>query len=139
GLGLVEVGAALVSTRASLEHRAVVLGTGRDELVAGLTGLAAGELGAGVVTGAAGQGGRTAFLFTGQGVQWVGMGRGLVGEFPVFAEAFGEVCAGFEGLLPGSLAEVVFGGGEDLLRETGWAQPALFAFEVAVFRLFASW
>ncbi|WP_416975922.1 type I polyketide synthase, partial [Streptomyces sp. 4F14] len=91
GLGLVDVGAALVSTRASLGHRAVVLGRDRDELMQGLRGLAAGESGAGVVSGAAGQGGRTAFLFTGQGVQWVGMGRGLVGEFPVFAEAFGEV------------------------------------------------
>ncbi|WP_416975932.1 beta-ketoacyl synthase N-terminal-like domain-containing protein, partial [Streptomyces sp. 4F14] len=89
GLDPVEVGAALVSTRASFGRRAVVLGADRDELLQGLRGLADGEPGAGVVTGVAGDSGRTAFLFTGQGVQWVGMGRGLVGEFPVFAEAFG--------------------------------------------------
>ncbi|MDX2967472.1 type I polyketide synthase, partial [Streptomyces acidiscabies] len=128
GLDLVGVGAALVSTRASLGHRAVVLGADRDELIAGLAGLAAGEPGAGVVAGVSVAGGRTAFLFTGQGAQRVGMGRELVAEFPVFAEAFGEICAGFGGLLPGSLEEVVFGGDEYRLTETGWAQPALFAF-----------
>uniref|UniRef100_UPI001F22F0C1 type I polyketide synthase n=1 Tax=Streptomyces acidiscabies TaxID=42234 RepID=UPI001F22F0C1 len=138
-LNPVDVGAALVSTRASLGHRAVVLGTGRDELIAGLTGLAAGEPGAGVVSGVSAANGRTAFLFTGQGAQRVGMGRELAAEFPVFAEAFGEVCDGFAGLLPGSLEEVVFGGDEYRLTETGWAQPALFAFEVAVFRLLSSW
>ncbi|MEX3212275.1 SDR family NAD(P)-dependent oxidoreductase [Streptomyces acidiscabies] len=139
GLDLVGVGAALVSTRASLGHRAVVLGADRDELIAGLAGLAAGEPGAGVVAGVSVAGGRTAFLFTGQGAQRVGMGRELVAEFPVFAEAFGEICAGFGGLLPGSLEEVVFGGDEYRLTETGWAQPALFAFEVAMFRLLGSW
>ncbi|WP_244190820.1 type I polyketide synthase, partial [Streptomyces caeruleatus] len=50
-LNPVDVGAALVSTRANLEHRAVVLGTDRDELIARLTGLAAGEPGTGVVAG----------------------------------------------------------------------------------------
>ncbi|KND37993.1 hypothetical protein IQ63_08835, partial [Streptomyces acidiscabies] len=135
----VDVGAALVSTRASFGHRAVVLGTDRDQLIAGLTGLAAGEPGAGVVSGVSVAGGRTAFLFTGQGAQRVGMGRELAAEFPVFAEAFGEVCDGFVGLLPGSLEEVVFGGDEHRLTETGWAQPALFAFEVAMFRLLGFW
>ncbi|MBZ3916852.1 SDR family NAD(P)-dependent oxidoreductase [Streptomyces acidiscabies] len=139
GLDPVDVGAALVSTRANLGHRAVVLGADREQLIAGLAGLAAGEPGAGVLTGVSVAGGRTAFLFTGQGAQRVGMGRELAAEFPVFAEAFGEISAGFEGLLPGSLEEVVFGGDEYRLTETGWAQPALFAFEVAMFRLLGSW
>ncbi|WP_159058960.1 acyltransferase domain-containing protein, partial [Streptomyces caeruleatus] len=133
----VDVGAALVSTRASFGHRAVVLGTGRDELIAGLAGLAEGEPGVGVVTGAAGQGGRTAFLFTGQGAQRAGMGRELAEAFPVFAEAFEEVCEGFAGMLPGSLKDVVFSG--EGLDRTEWTQPGLFAFEVALFRLLESW
>ncbi|HEY8980857.1 MAG TPA: beta-ketoacyl synthase N-terminal-like domain-containing protein, partial [Streptomyces sp.] len=133
----VDVGAALVSTRASLEYRVVVLGADRDELRARLAELADGEPGAGVVTGTATQGGRTAFLFTGQGAQRSGMGRELAAAFPVFADAFEEVCAGFDGLLPGSLKDVVFGG--EGLDRTEWTQPALFAFEVALFRLLASW
>ncbi|RKT53860.1 type I polyketide synthase [Saccharothrix australiensis] len=121
-----------LASRSVFEHRAVVVAGDRDGLVSGLRGVAAGA-GAGVA-GA----GRVGFLFTGQGAQRPGMGRELYEVFPVFASAFDEVCAGFEGLLPGSLRDVVFDGVADL-DETGWTQPGLFAFEVALFRLVSSW
>ncbi|RKT53861.1 thioester reductase-like protein [Saccharothrix australiensis] len=130
-LRVADVGRTLAS-RSVFEHRAVVVAGDRDGLVSGLRGVAAGA-GAGVA-GA----GRVGFLFTGQGAQRPGMGRELYEVFPVFASAFDEVCAGFEGLLPGSLRDVVFDGVADL-DETGWTQPALFAFEVALFRLVSSW
>ncbi|MYY04652.1 MULTISPECIES: acyltransferase domain-containing protein, partial [unclassified Streptomyces] len=120
GLDAADVGLSLATTRAALEHRAVVFGTGTGEL---------GEQLAPVVA----RDGLTGFVFSGQGGQRVGMGRELAASFPVFATALDEVCEHFEGL-----REVMFTDA-DSLRNTGWAQPALFAVEVALFRLVESW
>ncbi|MEU6085172.1 type I polyketide synthase, partial [Streptomyces sp. NPDC047108] len=133
------VGRALVTTRSSFDHRAVIIGRTLDELRAGLTALAAGESHAHTVTGTVRAGGRTAFLFTGQGSQHPGMGRELYEEYPAFAEAFDAVCAHVDQELGRPLREVVFGEDADLLNRTEFAQPALFAVEVSLFRLLESW
>ncbi|MFJ7416284.1 SDR family NAD(P)-dependent oxidoreductase [Streptomyces sp. NPDC098077] len=134
---LSDVARALISSRAQLDVRGVAVGRDRDELCARLDELASGaESGSGVVSGEVGSG-STAFLFTGQGAQRAGMGAGLYGAFPVFAEALDEVCGQFDPLLGCSLRELMFSGGEELDR-TAFTQPALFAFEVAVFRLVES-
>ncbi|SCL50337.1 type I polyketide synthase [Micromonospora peucetia] len=111
----VDVAYTLATGRAGFPHRAVLLG---DE----------------VVTGTA-DGGKLAVLFTGQGAQRVGMAEGLL-VFPVFARAFDEVCGELDRHLERPLREVL---GTDEVHQTGWAQPALFAVEVALFRLFESW
>ncbi|QIY59051.1 acyltransferase domain-containing protein [Streptomyces sp. RPA4-5] len=134
---LLAVGHALAVGRAALEHRAVVLGDSAAALGEGLTALAEGRAAREVVSGTA-TGGRTAFLFTGQGSQRAGMGRGLYEAFPVFAGAFDAVCAEFDPLLDRSVRDVVFEGAADLDR-TVWAQAGLFAVEVATFRLLESW
>ncbi|EEP70217.1 LOW QUALITY PROTEIN: polyketide synthase, partial [Micromonospora sp. ATCC 39149] len=141
-----DVAYSLISSRSVFEHRAVLVGRNRTELRTGLAALAAGRSAAGVVRGTPVPGG-LALLFTGQGAQRVGMGRGLHRDFPVFAAAFDEVCAAFDalgpdavgdGTHPGGLRDVVFADA-GRLDQTGWAQPALFAVEVALFRLLESW
>ncbi|WP_343967014.1 type I polyketide synthase, partial [Streptosporangium amethystogenes] len=138
-----DVAFSLVATRSAFEHRAVVLAEGRDGALTGLGRLAEGLPGAGVVCGVAGAEPRLAVLFTGQGSQRAGMGRELYARFPVFAAALDEVVAELDPLLDGSLREVLFAepgtAGAEALDQTGWAQPALFALEVALFRLVSSW
>ncbi|WP_460062317.1 SDR family NAD(P)-dependent oxidoreductase [Streptomyces sp. YKOK-I1] len=126
---------ALVTTRTALEHRAVVLAADRDELLQALRALAEGRTEPNVIRNSAQTNGRTAFLFAGQGSQRLGMGRELYDTYPVFADAFDAVDAE----LPFRLREVVFGDEADVLNRTEYAQPALFALEVALFRLLESW
>ncbi|WP_093792887.1 type I polyketide synthase [Streptomyces sp. cf124] len=132
---LPDLALSLATTRAVLPRTTVLTAADRTQLHQALTGLA--ENGA-TVTDEPSAGG-LAVVFSGQGAQRVGMGRDLYEAFPVFAAAFEEVCAGFEGLLPDALREVVFDGLAEELESTGWAQPALFAVEVALFRLLESW
>ena len=120
-----DVGWSLATTRSVFEHRAVLVGAERDALMAGLAGLATGEPDAGVVVGRAGAVGKTVFVFPGQGSQWLGMGRELYGQFPVFAQAFDEATAALDPHLRLPLREVIWGSDAELLESTEFAQPAL--------------
>ncbi|MFG2896301.1 type I polyketide synthase [Streptomyces zaomyceticus] len=131
-----DIGWSLLTTRTTFDARAVVLADTEETFLAGLDSLTEDAPGTGVVTGHA-EDGRTGFLFTGQGAQRAGMAQELYASFPVFANAFDEICVLFDAELGGSLREVVVSG--EGLDETGWTQPALFAVEVALFRLVESW
>jgi acyl transferase domain-containing protein len=103
----------LANTRAVLEHRAVLVGG------VSVTGVARGDARVGV-------------LFSGQGSQRAGMGLELAGAYPVFAAALDGVLAAF-GFDRGLLSDGV------RLDQTRYTQVALFAVEVALFRLLQSW
>ncbi|MGA4839078.1 type I polyketide synthase [Streptomyces sp. G45] len=148
-LELADVGRTLLSGRTRFAHTAAVVGQDRDGFLRGLAALAAGESSADVLEGPAAPPtqavtgratlGATAFLFTGQGSQRLGMGRELYEACAPYAEAFDAVCAHLDPRLPRPLKDVVFAaeGSEDaaLLHETRYTQAALFAVEVALFRL----
>ncbi|RLV10044.1 6-deoxyerythronolide-B synthase [Streptomyces griseocarneus] len=137
---LADVAFSLATTRSAFEHRAVVVAADRAELTQCLRRLADGELPVLGTRGAVSDG-KLAVLFTGQGAQRVGMGREWYARYPVFAQAFDAVCDELDRHLGRPLREVILGrpGTEGLLDETGWTQPALFAVEVALYRLVESW
>ncbi|MFF5373113.1 acyltransferase domain-containing protein, partial [Streptomyces sp. NPDC013187] len=126
----------LAATRAVFDHRAVVVGAEGEELVDGLRALASGGSSGRVVSGSRTPG-RTAVLFTGQGAQRIGMGQELHAAFPVFAAAFDEVADALEKHLGRSPGEIIRSG--EGLDDTANTQAALFAVEVALFRLVESW
>jgi acyl transferase domain-containing protein len=150
-LDLADVALSLTATREKFDHRAVVLGENRAQILAGLDALAAdegvpvllspsgrqkAEGGAATVHQGRARSTRTAFLFSGQGAQRAGMGLGLAAAFPVFAEALEEASAAFEERLGIPLAEIMAApeGSEQaaLLDRTEVTQAALFAQEVAL-------
>ncbi|GAA3548243.1 hypothetical protein GCM10022222_34800 [Amycolatopsis ultiminotia] len=131
-----DLGLSLAGTRTFAEYRAGVVAADRDSAMRALAEYAAGRTPAGVVEGVA-EPGRVAFLFTGQGAQRAGMGLALAAAFPAFAEALDEVAAELDRHLDVPLRELL--ADAQRLDETGYTQPALFAVEVAVFRLLESW
>ena len=139
---LVDLGFSLATTRSPLKHRAALLVGDRAELEAGLRALAAGDPSPRLSHGTVDEG-RTAYLFAGQGSQRPGMGQQLYRAFPVYAAAFDAVADALRPHLDRPLRDVVLsaeGSAEAaLLDRTDWTQPALFACEVALFRLLESW
>lgn len=138
-----DIAFSLAATRTQFKHRAVIVGRNDDELLDGLRSLATGAVSAAVIRGAAEGPTKTAVMFPGEGAQSVGMGQQLYARFTHYANAFDEVCTIFDELLETSLRDVVFAeaGSEaaELLDQPAYAQPAQFAFEVALFRLAESW
>jgi rifamycin polyketide synthase module 1/2/3 len=132
-----DVAYSLATTRASLQRRAAVLAAGTDGLLAGLRDLAGGIDSPALRKGTARGTSKVALLCAGQGAQRTGMGQELAARFPVFATAFTELCDIFTPLLDRPLREVIDDPDSDLLHRTDYAQPALFAYEVALHTLLA--
>ncbi|MGW6287807.1 type I polyketide synthase [Streptomyces sp. NPDC055107] len=141
GTRLSDIAHSLATTRTHHPARGVVIAGTTDEAVAGLRALAADESHDAVVTGAAADRGRVAFVFPGQGAQWWGMGRSLWERNDAFREA---VTACDEALAPHtgfSVAAVVRGqdGRAPAFTRTDVVQPALFAMYVGLAAMWRAW
>ncbi|MEU9001830.1 type I polyketide synthase, partial [Streptomyces sp. NPDC048551] len=137
GSAPVDVGLSLATTRAAMEHRAVVLG---PLFTDSLTALAEGREAPGTVRGhvpatAADTG--PVFVFPGQGSQWVGMAVELLDSSPVFAARIAECEKALAPYVDWSLTEVLRS--EAPLEGVDVVQPVLFAVMVALAELWASY
>jgi acyl transferase domain-containing protein len=133
------IAAALVRSRAALEHRAVVV-TGDSQLPGpALDALAAGGLPPGAFRGAATITGGCVFVFPGQGTQWAGMGAELLDTSAVFAARMAECEQAFAPFAQWPVTGLVRGApGTPALDSDDLVQPALFAVMVSLAALWRS-
>lgn len=139
----IDIAHSLATSRTQFNHRAVVVGRDREELLGGLRSLATGATSPAVVRGVAGAATKTAVLFPGEGADLVGAAQQLFTRSRMYADAFDEVCSHFGERIRTSLRYAMSGpagrGAAKLLDQPVYAQPALFAVQVALFRLAQSW
>ncbi len=132
----------LATTRATFEHRAVTVAADADGHLNALRALAVGQASPELVTGVCGRHGPLAVMLTGQGSQHPGMGRELYATYSAFADALDEVCAAIGAFTDLPLRDIMFAGPGTVeagqLRATSCTQPALFALQVALYRLISS-
>jgi polyketide synthase 12 len=133
-----DVGWSLVTSRSAFEHRAVVVGEGRAELLAGLRALAQADVHPGVVEDVVGgDGPGPVLVFPGQGSQWAGMGAGLLESSPVFAARVADCERALAPHVDWSLTEVLRGDGAELDR-VDVVQPVLWATMVSLAAVWAA-
>jgi acyl transferase domain-containing protein len=128
----------LLASRASLPHRAVVVGSDTEELLQGLDALAQGKAAPNLAEAKAASRPKAAFLFPGQGSQWAGMAKELLEESEHFAARMRECEAALSAHTPFSLAQTIASEQEEWLRKVELVQPALFATMVCLAELWRS-
>ncbi|MFF3329610.1 SDR family NAD(P)-dependent oxidoreductase [Streptomyces sp. NPDC002888] len=130
---LPDLAATAATGRAHLPVRRAVLGGDREQLLAALRS-------AGTPADAATRTPRVAFLFSGQGAQYFGMGRELYETEPVFGAVIDDCDRILAPYLGDSLLNLVFYGEDpDAVNQTRITQPALVALELALAALWESW
>jgi acyl transferase domain-containing protein/NAD(P)-dependent dehydrogenase (short-subunit alcohol dehydrogenase family)/SAM-dependent methyltransferase/acyl carrier protein len=129
--------------RAHFAHRLAVVASASEQARQRLEAFVSAGAAEGVISGQAKKGSApgVAFLFTGQGAQYVGMGRGLFESEPTFREALQRCDTLLRPHLDRPLLSVLYPepGEASLLDETAYTQPALFALEYALSELWRSW
>ncbi len=137
---LAEVCLTAGTARAHFEHRAALLVNSPDSARELLDALADDRPAPGLVRGVGADAPKTAWLFPGQGSQYAGMARELFGAEPVFAETMTRVADAVADVTGTPLLDVIFAADDpETLQQTRHAQPAIFAVEMGLARLWQSW
>ena len=139
---LVDLCATAAVRRDHHEFRLAVVATSRSDMAAKLASFLKGENPRDVESGRkiASRRRKVAFVFPGQGSQWLGMGREMARREPVFAEAIEKCAIAFADHVEWSLiAELAATPEESRLHEVDVIQPAIFAIQVALAELWRSW
>ncbi|TDV49924.1 acyltransferase domain-containing protein [Actinophytocola oryzae] len=123
----------------ALAHRAVLVGSGREEFLAGLAALAAGEQARNLTQAGPVEPGGVVFVFPGQGSQWPGMGRDLYAASPVFRTHLDACADALGSYVDWSLHDVLTTPDPTPFARTDVVQPALFAMMVALAGLWRSY
>ncbi len=130
------------SGRATLEHRLAVTVATPEQARECLDTYARTGTAPGVITGrpSKARAPEVAFLFTGQGAQYAGMGRALYEGHPAFRAAIDRCDAALRGVWEHRLTEVMHGGpGGPSLDDTAYTQVALFAIEWGLAQVWKAW
>lgn len=131
---------AAATRRSHFAHRVCLVGASREELLERLDGFLAGESCPSVAAGEASTCAAPVFVFSGQGPQWWGMGRGLLRQATVFREKIQECDELFREFGSWSLIEeLTRDEASSRLQQTEIAQPAIFSLQVALAHLWQSW
>jgi malonyl CoA-acyl carrier protein transacylase len=133
--------------RSHFNHRLAIITSDQQELADKLVKISAAEKPSGVFSGNLSSNSKSpkiVFLFTGQGSQYINMGRQLYESEPVFHRTLNQCDQILESYLEKSILEVIYP--EDhqefnnsVINQTAYTQPALFAIEYALFELWESW
>ena len=135
---VLDVGHALATTRTPLEERAVLTDGTIEERRQTLTAFARSGSNPNIITGRTSDG-RLGMVFSGQGSQHHNMGRELYDTYPVFADALDAACTAIDPHLDIPLHDILYGPDPDLIHQTRYTQPALFAFQTALYHLWQHW
>jgi len=139
GPSLADAAITLSVGRSQLRRRAAITAETREELVSALQELSAGKRDDMIGSARPGEPAKIAFLFTGQGAQYPGMGRALYDNEPVFRARMDRAAEALRPVLQRDLLDVIYGDSGDRLSQTAYTQPALFALEVALADVWTSW
>ncbi len=125
--------------RSHFEHRGAIVASSAQRAIECLRELERTATSDAVFSGHHRRPPKVLWQFTGQGSQYLSMGKGLYDKWPAFKEAIDQCDAWLTPLRERSLIEVMFGDDENSIHQTQWTQPAIFAVQMGLAKLLQSW